>query len=321
MKRSLAILLVSILAVSITSCDNAPDGAKTSENKSNDKASTQTEQPSKDNTDETSKARSSEKLASILAKGAENVKARYAHRHPQETLTFIGIQPGMTVVEALPGRGWYSKILLPYLGAEGRLIGADYAADMFPKFGFFSDEVIESKKTWVKDWPVEAEGWRDEASASISAFQFSSMPDSMNGSADAVLFIRALHNLARFEHDGGYLTAALSEAYRVLKPGGIVGVVQHMASPDASDEWASGAKGYLKKAFVVAQMEKAGFDYVASSDININPNDQPTEKDVVWRLSPSFATSRDNPELKEKLKAIGESTRMTLVFRKPSASQ
>ena len=258
------------------------------------------------------------KLGKILNTKTDEVKARFGARHPQETLTFFGVKPGMTVVEALPGGGWYSKILLPYLGADGKLIGADYAADMFPLFGFFSEERIEAKKIWVKTWTAEAQMWRDDQSASIEAFQFGSMPQTMDASADAVVFIRALHNLARFEDKGGYLSKALADAKRVLKPGGIVGVVQHMVAETASDEWANGSKGYLKKSYVIAKMEQAGFEFVAASDINLNPNDQPTESDVVWRLPPSLATSRDNPELKEKLTAIGESNRMTLTFRKPT---
>jgi len=222
----------------------------------------------------------------------------------------------MTVVEALPGGGWYTKILLPYLGKDGKVIGADYSADMFPLFGFFSEERIKAKKTWVKTWTAEAETWREDDSASVAAFQLGSMPETMKGSADAVLFIRALHNLARFEPQGGYLTAALKDAHQVLKPGGIVGVVQHKAPESASDEWANGSKGYLKQSFLVKRMAEAGFEFVGESDINFNEKDNPTEADIVWRLPPTLATSRDNEELKEKYMEIGESNRMTLLFKK-----
>ena len=100
-------------------------------------------------------------LASVLAAQPEATQARYGARHPQETLTFFGIEPGMTVVEALPGGGWYSRILLGYLGPDGQLVGADYAQPMFPLFGFFSDEAIEKKKTWVETWTADASGWVD----------------------------------------------------------------------------------------------------------------------------------------------------------------
>ncbi len=257
------------------------------------------------------------RLNEVLAVQPEKVQARYASRHPVETLNFFGVEPGMTVMEGLPGGGWYSKILLPYLGDEGRLIGADYAESMFPLFGFFSEEDIEAKKTWVEDWTVEANGWRSEHDATVVAFQFGSMPDELKGTADAVVLIRALHNVARFESKGGYLSAALADAFDVLKPGGVAGVVQHEARVGMPDEWADGSRGYLKESFVISAMEEAGFVFEASSDMNNNPADIPSAEDIVWRLPPSLATSRKNEELKEKMLAIGESNRMTLRFRKP----
>jgi len=258
-----------------------------------------------------------EKLSAVLAEQPEEVQARYPYRHPAETMEFFGIVPGMTVVEALPGGGWYTKVLLPYLGPEGSLIGADYSRDMYPLFGFFDEEYLKEKETWVADFTADAKGWGGEDGASVTAFVFGSMPEEIKGTADAVLFIRALHNLARFEGEGSFLSAALQNAYDVLKPGGIVGVVQHQARDGMSDEWAGGQNGYLKKGFVIAKMQEAGFEFVAGSDINMNGKDQPTEEDIVWRLPPSLATSRDNPELKAEMEAIGESNRMTLKFRKP----
>lgn len=256
-------------------------------------------------------------LKDVLATQPEEVQARYQWRHPVETLSFFGIKPGMTVVEALPGGGWYTKILLPYLGTEGELMGADYATDMWPKFGFLDAAALEKKKTWTTDWVAEVNDWGIDNSASVSAFVLGSLPKSAAGSADAVLFIRALHNLARFEDDGGFLTAAIADAYTVLKPGGIVGVVQHEARPDMPDDWATGNNGYLKKSFVIAQFEAAGFELVSNSSVNANPKDQPATSDSVWRLPPTMYTVRDKPELQEKMKAIGESNRMTLKFRKP----
>ena len=259
----------------------------------------------------------SEKLAAVLAEQPEDVQARYAYRHPAETIKFFGITPGMTVVEALPGGGWYTKILLPYIGQDGNLIGADYSRDMYPLFGFFGEDFLKEKETWVADFTADAKGWSGDDGASVTAFVFGSMPEEMKGTADAVLFIRALHNLARFEGEGGFLSAALKDAYDILKPGGTVGVVQHQARDGMSDEWAGGQNGYLKKSFVIEKMQGAGFEFVAGSDINMNGEDQPTEDDIVWRLPPSLATSKDNPELKIEMKAIGESNRMTLKFRKP----
>ena len=102
-----------------------------------------------------------------------------------------------------------------------------------------------------------------------------------------------------------------------LHLGGVLGVVQHHARDDVSDEWANGSHGYMKKQFVIDRVVAAGFEFVAESDVNANPKDRPTGDDVVWRLPPTFATSRDDEELKAKYAAIGESNRMTLKFRKP----
>ena len=300
--------MIIILAVLLGACTESPAPTETT-SKAAESPAVQPAAPAvQDN---------SEILAAALAAQPEDVQARYTYRHPQETLEFFGIEPGMTVYETLPGGGWYSKVLLTYLGSEGHLIGADYAADMYPLFGFFSEEALAAKATWVETWTAEAEAWRNDDSASVSAFQMGSMPAQMQGTADAAVLIRTLHNLARFEPDGGYLTKALADLYAILKPGGIVGVVQHQARDEKPDEWASGAMGYLKDDFVIARMTEAGFEYAGQSGINFNAKDQPGEEDFVWRLPPSLATSKDDAELNAAMLEIGESHRMTIKFRKP----
>jgi len=172
---------------------------------------------------------------------------------------------------------------------------------------------------WLETWPADAEEWRGDDGATIGAFWFGEMPEEMQGTADAVFFVRMLHNTWRFQSEGkgDYLDVALNDAYKALKPGGILGVVQHHARDDVSDEWANGSHGYMKKQFVIDRVVAAGFELVAESDINANDKDQPSDDDIVWRLPPTYATSRDDPELKAKLEAVGESNRMTLKFRKP----
>ncbi len=255
-------------------------------------------------------------LDEVLASQPEEVKARYQYRNPKETLNFFGIEKGMTVVEVLPGGGWYSKILLPVLGSEGTLIGADYALDMWGNFSFVTPERIEQKKTWVSTWTKEASEWVPEGGASVAAFQFDALPDEMKGTADAVLFIRALHNMARFDSKGNFLTNALDQTHAVLKDGGLVGVVQHQAREDRPDEWANGSNGYLKQSAIIAKFEQHGFEFVAESDVNNNEKDQAVEGDIVWRLPPSLNGARDDEEKKAAMLAIGESNRMTLLFKK-----
>lgn len=256
-------------------------------------------------------------LAAVLAAQPEEARARYGFRHPEETLKFFGIEPGMNVIEALPGGGWYTKILAPYLGLDGTVVGVDYNKELWPLFGFMDEETLAAKETWPEDWSKEARAWFDGPVADIEAFQFGSMTDNYNEEMDAVLFIRALHNMARFSDEQDFMGEALGDAYKALRPGGVVGVVQHMAPDDAPDDWADGSRGYLKKSYVIEQFANAGFEMVAESDINVNPLDQPTTEDVVWRLPPTLMGSRDNPEAAEAYTAIGESTRMTLLFRKP----
>lgn len=256
-------------------------------------------------------------LAEVLAAQPEETRARYQYRHPQETLEFFGIEPGMTVLEGLPGRGWYTKILLEYLGEDGNLIAADYAMDMWPHFAFGTEEFIAKRASWPTDFLQQVEEWRGDRGAQAKTFVFGSMPDDIAGTVDVVLFARVLHNLANHDDKGGYLGKALNDACVALKPGGIFGVVQHQAHDDMPDDWADGSNGYLKKAFVIEQAEKAGLVFVAESDINTNDKDQPTVDDVVWRLPPSLRDSQDDPERKAMMQAIGESNRMTLKFKKP----
>lgn len=258
-------------------------------------------------------------LAEFLDVQPDEVKARYPYRHPQKTLEFFGIEPGMTIVEGLPGRGWYSKLLLNYLGSDGCLIGANYAMNMWPLFSFATEEFIARQATWAENFTSDAEGWGGDNAASLKAFNFNSMPESLAGTADVVFFPRVLHNLANFQNagEGQFLDAALADAYATLKPGGVFGVVQHWARDDMSDEFANGTHGYLKKDWIVEQIENAGFEFVAETDINTNEKDRPSEDEVVWRLPPSYNGTGDDPELKAAVDAIGESNRMTLKFRKP----
>lgn len=262
-------------------------------------------------------------LETVLQSQPDDVQARYDARHPRETLEFFGIEPGMTVVEGLPSSGWYTRILVPYLGSEGHLIGANYAMDMWPHFRFGTEEFVEQMRQWSETFPKEAEAWCEEDCAPVSTFYFGSLPEEMAGTADAVIYVRLLHNLARFQNAGidDFLEQALADAFTVLKPGGTFGVVQHQAREDMPDDWADGNAGYLKKSFVVERAEAAGFELVDSSDINANPNDRPSTEEVVWRLPPSLRVPDDaeDPEaLRAQYEAIGESNRMTLKFRKPS---
>jgi predicted methyltransferase len=263
------------------------------------------------------KSASDDHLKAVLAAQSPPVQERYPARKPYETLTFFGVEPGMTVVEVLPGEGWYSKILVPYLGRDGKLIGVDYPSTIWAHFPFANEAFMTERKKWPARWTADAEQWAGAQGAQAAAYALDDLPASLQGSVDMVLFFRALHGMARVESQGQFLTQALATTFNLLKPGGLVGVEQHEAREHMSDTWADGSQGYLKRSYVKEAMEKAGFEFVGESSINENPKDQPSEQDGVWRLPPSLSASKGNPKLQEEYKAIGESHRMTLLFRKP----
>lgn len=260
-------------------------------------------------------AKNAATLETILAAQPDDAKARYDARNPAETMAFFGIEPGMTVAEALPGGGWYSKILIPYLGAEGKLVGAHYPDDLWANFGF-PEERTKAFIARSDGWVASTAEW-DVSGASVSDYKITNLSDDMAGTTDAVLFIRALHNLNRFNDKGGYMDKAVNEAFTMLKSGGIVGVVQHEAPESNPDDWTDGSRGYLKKSTVIAAFEAAGFELVGDSDINANAADVPGEGDIVWRLPPSFNGTEEGTPERAAMAAIGESNRMTLKFRKP----
>ena len=258
------------------------------------------------------------RLADVLEARPEEARARYGARHPAETLAFFGIEPGMTVVEALPGGGWYTKILLPYLGPDGTLVGAHYPDDIWATIMPDAEpERVEAYIARTNGWQAEALEWTGADGPQVGSLKMTTAPAEMVGEADVVLFIRAMHNLYRVEDELGYFSAAIEEAHDLLRPGGVVGVVQHRAGEDTPDDWADGNAGYLKQSDVIAAFEAAGFDLQAASEVNANPADRAGPGDIVWRLPPSLATTEEGTPEHAAMEAIGESDRMTLRFVKP----
>lgn len=235
-------------------------------------------------------------------------RARDEWRHPMETLSFFGIQPDMTVMEVLPGNGgWYSQILTPLTAESGRMIGVTYPdslwSQMFPEWSADNYERFGADPSQMGRY-MSVEGV--ETTNETLGYALDSIPDTENGQVDAVLFFRAMHHLFRFEEP--LVDTALAEVFDAVAAGGVVGVVQHRAPESAEAGFVTGDNGYLKQSDVVAAFERAGFVLEASSEINANPNDRADM--YVWRLPP---TTTNNPDTM----AIGESDRMTLLFRKP----
>lgn len=259
-------------------------------------------------------ATNTELLETAVESRTEKEKARDQYRNPYDTLAFFQIEPGMKVAEVLPGGGWYTKIIANSLGSNGAIYGVNYDDDMWSLFGFPAERAKTFKERTAKFGGMVAEATNNGIKA--QGITFSNAPDSINGTLDRVLFIRALHNLNRFEESDRKSTMAIAAARKWLKKGGLVGVVQHRAPESASAESVKGQRGYLKQSDVIAMFEKAGFTLVSTSEINANSNDNPGEKAVVWRLPPTLSGSKDKPALRAEMQAIGESDRMTLLFRK-----
>ena len=129
------------------------------------------------------------------------------------------------------------------------------------------------------------------------------------GTADVVLTFRNVHNWENADAAPAYFKAF----FNVLKPGGVLGVVDHRAKPGTGLE-VQKKSGYLTEALVIELAQNAGFQLEGKSEVNANPKDTADHPNGVWTLPPSNQhDAADN----EKYKAIGESDRMTLRFIKP----
>ena len=229
---------------------------------------------------------------------SEENRARDRFRHPRETLEFFGLEPGMTVVEMAPSAGWYSEILAPVLRDQGRLIGAipdpaqsEYGQRFVTKIESMP-EVYDQVDTVIFGIPENPELGPE-------------------GSADMVLTFRSTHGWI----NRGQAQQVYEAMFRVLRPGGVLGVVQHRAD-EGADAAETSPSGYVPEAAVIELAQSAGFVLEERSEINANPNDDHDHPEGVWTLPPSL---RLGDQDRAQWEAIGESDRMTLRFRKPAA--
>lgn len=229
--------------------------------------------------------------------------ARDQYRHPLETLSFFGLTPEMTVVEISPGGGWYLEILAPFVASRGHYVGAVFPANApMP----FMHELNAKIAAWVKQHP-ELEG-------KVTFNEFSPPSDlTTPGSADMVLTFRNVHNWMT----SGSEKAAFQAFFKALKPGGVLGVVEHRADPKSKFD-PKAPSGYVREKDVIRMAESAGFKLDAKSEINANPKDTRNHPQGVWTLPP---TLRLKDQDREKYLAIGESDRMTLRFVKPLSAK
>ena len=246
-------------------------------------------------------------LAAALAheRRAED-RARDDQRHPAETLAFFQVRPGMTVVDYMPAGGWYSRILIPYLGAQGRYISLN--PELHPEMTGYWD----TYRGTAGKFPAEARGWVGATGAPVQGANTDDDLDALAGTADRFLIFREIHNMRRF----GWLHDSLVTARKLLKDDGLLGVVQHRAKADAPASYTLGDNGYQREKDVIALFDAYGFELVGKSEVNANPKDPANWETGVWTLPPAYRGAPEGSPRRAELDAIGESDRMTLLFRK-----
>jgi len=237
---------------------------------------------------------------------------RNRYRHPVGTLEFFGLDYGMKVLEIWPGGGWYSEILAPVLRDRGEYVVASWDQSVADQPGY----TYSLHEQMLAKFAAEPEIYDQVRVVPWSPPQSTSLGDA--DSYDLVLTFRNTHGWI----GGGIAEAAFAEFARVLKPGGSLGVVQHRAA-DGTDPAVTAEMGYVSEEAVIALATAAGLQLAGRSEVNANKSDQRDHSSGVWSLLPSLdecsdaATEQARADCEAPFRAIGESDRMTLLFRKP----
>lgn len=228
-------------------------------------------------------------------------KHRDIYRHPQQTLEFFDVKDNMTVVEIWPGEGWYTEILAPYLKDHGKLYAAHFSEDTDQ--AYFKKNLSEFVKK-IKSQP------KVYGKVALTVMQ---PPDFMqiapDNSADRILTFRNVHNWMKNDQ----ASTVFNAMYKALKPGGILGVVEHRNSVLKPQD-IHAESGYVSEDYVIALARNAGFEFLEKSEINANSKDTKDYAAGVWTLPPALKLKDKNRKVYE---AIGESDRMTIKFIKP----
>ncbi len=227
-------------------------------------------------------------------------KGRDVYRKPQKTLSWLGLKNDMRVVEITPGGGWYTEILAPYLRENGTFYAAGFDAESKKRFFRRAVKAFKAKldgNPAIYD-KVTVTELAPPAKTAIAP----------PASVDMVLTFRNVHNWM----SAGNSDAVLGAMYSALKPGGVLGLVEHRGNPDVAQDPKAGS-GYVNEAYTIALVEKAGFKLVGKSELLANPKDTRNHKKGVWTLPPTLRLGNKD---KSKYLAIGESDRMLLKFVK-----
>jgi len=260
-----------------------------------------------DETTETEACKGCEALLELAAASPlrKDDRARDGARHPVETMAFFGIRPDMKVGEYAPGGEWVSRFLGLYLGKQGHLVGLFFD----PTSGPFDAKTQAGIVSAAAKYPQDVATFTGIPADRFAAYTLKDVPEAEKGTFDRILIPRMLHNMLRWN----IADSEIKTMRALLKPGGMIGIEQHRAKPDAPYAYADGSKGYLRQSDVVRLMELNGFELVRASEINANPKDSADWPNGVWTLPPTYALKDQD---RARYQAIGESDRMTLLFRK-----
>lgn len=228
---------------------------------------------------------------------------RDEYRNPEQTLRFFDVRPEHDVVEISPGAGWYTEILAPYV--EG-----DFYAAHFPENSGI-DYFDRVRKDFEERLAQDPEIFGD---VQLVVFDPNSGELELgDDSVDRVLAFRTVHGWLRSNSE----EEAFASFFRVLRPGGYLGIVQHR-SRQLIDRDQMVRTGYMTQDAVISLAQAAGFEFVATSEINANFRDSADHPEGVWTLPPTLRLGDRN---RDRYLAIGESDRMTLKFRKPAEAE
>jgi predicted methyltransferase len=243
---------------------------------------------------------------------SQSNQQRNRYRHPVGTLSFLGLHDGMTVLEIWPGGGWYTEILAPVLKHHGQYLVASYDMDIAEqpayRFGLHKD--------LLEKFAVDP-GVYDQ----VAVIPFSPPESPSLGAAESVDMVLTFRNVHGWISDG-ISEIVFAEFARVLRPGGVLGLVQHRAA-NGTDALKTAENGYVSEQAVVNLAAAVGLYLEARSEVNANSADSGDHPEGVWSLPPGYAACKEiEPETERQecmhdYGAIGESDRMTLRFRKP----
>ena len=190
---------------------------------------------------------------------SEEDRARDAGRKPADVLEFFGVAPGMTVLDMFSGGGYYTEILSRLVGSEGTVIAHTNSA-----YATFVGE--EATRRYANDRLPNVEILLAENN------ELSLPPESF----DAALMVLAYHDIYYVDPENGWPKIdgprLVAELYRGLRPGGVLGVVDHTAAAGSPRETGN-TLHRIDPEIVITELAAAGFVFQGSSDVLRNVDD------------------------------------------------